>query len=358
MKTSKNKIATLLIIAAIAVPMAAAVFSQGSEGADGFVSYYDQLDANGKAIFDALNSAGPDDISVDVDLPIALTAKADVKEDAEKYVYDLVTATVNKAFIALRMSVPQAYLGWILSSSTAEWTAEMTTVDNTATIKKVKVPIDFLSYPVDPNTGEFQGINKMQDDLDAAIAKFNTNSKSTRGKVMDINNYLTKLVTYDPNKGIAGKESGYAHDAYGALVDPKHYAVCDGYSKAFLLLCEKEGIECVIVLGTAVPSMEYHAWNYVKMDNGKWYAIDVTWNDTNDNAYFLLGGESFFTTHQQGVYLSSGSISSFPFNTPAINKTGYDANDDGNTKLYSAILAAAIVGIICLVLYRYAKKGG
>ncbi|MDR0509130.1 MAG: hypothetical protein LBG63_04850, partial [Candidatus Methanoplasma sp.] len=156
---------------------------------------------------------------------------------------------------------------------------------------------------------------------------------------------------YNTDKG-----SVYAHEAYGALVDPQHYAVCDGYSKAFLLLCEKEKIECVVVLGTAVASnMENHAWNYVKMDDGEWYAVDVTWNDDSSNAYFLLGGEKFFTTHQQGVFLSTGS-NPFPFNAPAINKTGYDANDTDVKEMYAWILAAIMVIVISVALYRYAKN--
>ena len=39
-----------------------------------------------------------------------------------------------------------------------------------------------------------------------------------------------------------------------------------------------------------------HAWNYVQMENGEWYAVDVTWNDrekTSDDEYFLVGSDTY-----------------------------------------------------------------
>jgi len=354
-----NKILVALLIAAVfAVPIAATISTHESDGSSGFTSYYDQLDANGKAIFDALNSADADTTSIVVDLPIILTAHASDPIDAEGYVSDLITSTVGNAFKALRLSSPLAFWGWTPSSVPfSPWNnTDLTITGNTATITTVSLQVSFGDYPVDPNTKEFQGIEKMLDDLNAAIDKFSTSSTSLRGKVLDINNYLVNLVTYDPNAP-GNDMSRYAHDAYGALVDPNHYAVCDGYSEAFLLLCEKEGIDCVIVLGTGLPNLENHAWNYVKMDDGKWYAIDVTWNDdgNNDNPYFLDGGDTFFSTHQQGVFLTAG-LMSYPFNSPALSSTGYDVNT-GNQDLYSWILAAIIVMVIVVVLYRYARNG-
>lgn len=58
--------------------------------------------------------------------------------------------------------------------------------------------------------------------------------------------------------------------------------VCEGYSKAFKVLCDRLGIGCVLVEGDArskasqIPSA--HMWNYVQVGL-EWYAVDVTWND-------------------------------------------------------------------------------
>ncbi len=56
--------------------------------------------------------------------------------------------------------------------------------------------------------------------------------------------------------------------------------VCDGYAKAFFFLCKACGLDTILIDGTAWSSSgsELHAWNKVKID-GKWYSIDVTWDD-------------------------------------------------------------------------------
>lgn len=53
--------------------------------------------------------------------------------------------------------------------------------------------------------------------------------------------------------------------------------VCEGYARAFKYLCDMAGIPCVLVDGTALS--ERHMWNYVQMEDGLWYAVDVTWDD-------------------------------------------------------------------------------
>lgn len=49
--------------------------------------------------------------------------------------------------------------------------------------------------------------------------------------------------------------------------------VCEGYARAFKMLCDKIGVECILV------GSDKHMWNYVKMEDGNWYAVDTTWND-------------------------------------------------------------------------------
>lgn len=70
--------------------------------------------------------------------------------------------------------------------------------------------------------------------------------------------------------------SGGSHksEADGPLVYGK--ALCEGYSKAFMYLCQSVGIECICVAGNA--NGEGHMWNMLKLD-GEWYNMDVTWDD-------------------------------------------------------------------------------
>lgn len=83
--------------------------------------------------------------------------------------------------------------------------------------------------------------------------------------------------------------------------DPnKREAVCEGYAKAFKILCDKARIPCMLVSGTAVSSLETgnHAWNMVQMQNEKWYMVDTTWDDRKKSNmptsynYFLCGTDT------------------------------------------------------------------
>ena len=109
--------------------------------------------------------------------------------------------------------------------------------------------------------------------------------------------------------------------------------VCEGYSRAFKVLCDAMDIPCIIMSGKTSyrGSLEDHMWNYVQMENGKWYAIDVTWDDpaiagnynvvsgSESHEWFLLGsttkvedGVAFIESHPEQWfenYPSEGSYS-------------------------------------------------
>lgn len=84
-------------------------------------------------------------------------------------------------------------------------------------------------------------------------------------------------------------------------------AVCDGFSKAYSLLCNMEGIECIRITGMAGGP---HAWNKVKID-GDFYLVDITWTEIKakiigkenegveylTHKYFLLADRAV-TTHK------------------------------------------------------------
>ncbi|MBP3300574.1 MAG: hypothetical protein J6M34_03625 [Clostridia bacterium] len=106
-----------------------------------------------------------------------------------------------------------------------------------------------------------------------------------------LNGLSTSMSQYDLEKAIHDRlilhttytNVDFCHTAYGALVNGK--AVCDGYSRAFQLLCRRMGLDVLIVRGksnnptTGVP--EGHAWNLIKID-GNYYHIDVTWGDAGE----------------------------------------------------------------------------
>lgn len=101
-----------------------------------------------------------------------------------------------------------------------------------------------------------------------------------------INNYLVSSIEYDKEAadqlikyGKVDEKYYNSFNAYGALIEG--IAVCEGYSEAFKLLCDRAGIDCIIVTGEL--DGVGHAWNRVRI-NDKWYDVDVTNNDKEELA--------------------------------------------------------------------------
>lgn len=87
--------------------------------------------------------------------------------------------------------------------------------------------------------------------------------------------------------------------------------VCEGYARAFKVLCDRAGVPCVLVDGNARSSPsgagEAHMWNYVQIGDA-WYAIDVTWNDPVGGASGAISGEESETWFLHGSETVTGGM--------------------------------------------------
>lgn len=134
------------------------------------------------------------------------------------------------------------------------------------------------------------------------------------GEWMDYNYSVTEVQT-----GRAGMRS---QQVTSALID--RYTVCAGYAKAFKMGADRLGIPAISVSGTAVgyDGSVAHMWNMVQMEDGKWYAVDITWDDQSNgmvsDTFFLVGADTmvlgntgFAQTHIQGTSAMVTNISGF-----------------------------------------------
>lgn len=71
-------------------------------------------------------------------------------------------------------------------------------------------------------------------------------------------------------------DAPYGVAPYGAVI--KGQAFCEGYARAFALICNKLGYENCFGTGSLAGQAEGHMWNMVKV-NGRWYNMDLTFND-------------------------------------------------------------------------------
>ena len=136
-------------------------------------------------------------------------------------------------------------------------------------------------------------------------------------KTRAIFRWITQFIEYDAESLWAGRVASSDPE----VVLTTRRAVCAGYARLFVRLCEEAGIEAEYVTG---QSREYspevserlsrlfgrqigHAWNAVKL-GGRWHLLDATWGAGHiddqlafvrefDPHYFLTRPEEFIHTH-------------------------------------------------------------
>ena len=124
-------------------------------------------------------------------------------------------------------------------------------------------------------------------------------------KELYIHDYVVNNTKYDYSNYLNDNIPDTSFNAYGSLILGK--AVCEGYSKAFKLLCDLSGLECMLVEGksrVSGSSWINHAWNIVKID-GSFYHVDSTFDDpvmpngkdVLSYDYFNLTDKSLTTSH-------------------------------------------------------------
>ena len=143
--------------------------------------------------------------------------------------------------------------------------------------------------------------------------------------VKAVHDYICNTVSYGENE--------YAHTAAGVFHKEPKVVVCEGYAKAMKILCRRFGITSALIVGNALKSngtRENHMWNYIRMEDGKWYLVDPTWDDQSGGiryTYFLAGSGSWgfnsviSTERQNYTSFSEGNFTNFTL--PQLSETHY-----------------------------------
>ena len=175
-----------------------------------------------------------------------------------------------------------------------------------------------------------ENLKQIYDNAKDALSYIVSDDMSEYEKVHAIYDYIIYNVRYDhdcanaEDKYVSGnlslneKMKYYGYYLEGIFLNKFYkkdmHAVCDGKSKAFVLMCGIEGITAVRISGEATSDGKNfggHAWNKVLLDlNGtgdkEWYFVDTTWGDVGDDskeflshAYFLLSDVQTSATHRE-----------------------------------------------------------
>ena len=178
-------------------------------------------------------------------------------------------------------------------------------------------------------------IHKYHELMDTA-ASLNLQRDTNFETVKAIHDYLCENTEYS-----ADQEDWLTNTAYGAVLEKK--ANCNGYARAFKVLCDYYDIPCVIAAGSDLTSdcigntviynedeLRQHMWNLVQMEDGEWYGVVVDADARNSSDDYLLVGSE--TTLEEGG--SSFGDSYYMYNFVLT----YSNSFDNSGKTYHSLL--------------------
>lgn len=319
-------------------------------------SYRDQLDGVSQTVYDTLLAAYSDGpVSTTTEIPLSeeemlsfIDQEIAIVDGYARFPDEVLTAisayvsdSIAPAMLALIYDHPE--LCWMINAKYIQGYGLANTsysVPNGAETIRGDIVVNKLTFRLYDIYSEYSAANMSQSIINAkaAIDAGLSESATLYDTVKAIHDYVCRIVDYEnteANYGLHAYQTPYSvfYDMDG---DGITETVCAGYSKAFKLICEQYNIPCILVSGQGINTSghsEAHMWNYVKMENNRWYAVDCTWDDQNTIFYdfFLVGSETVATnfaghtfgySHEpSGAWSSSASII---FRYPALNAAKYN----------------------------------
>ena len=250
-------------------------------------------------------------VSVDEDNPAFVAA-----------VNDLLTS-VARGCVAFTYDHPEVF--WVRNHITNYRYGAVQTGDDTFAAQIIQ-----LSVAMQPSySGAYGERSTVTSGIDTAVSRI-PQGETRYETLKNIHDYVCDHSTYN-YPAAATNEASDAHTA-APLFNGKETFVCEGYSKSFKVLCDRFNIPCALVQGDGVVSSgnEPHMWNYVKMDDGNWYGVDVTWDDSGDNVdyndynWFLKGGDEFEIDHKASGIVTDNNAIQLVY--PRLAGDNYDPN--------------------------------
>ncbi|MDE6724528.1 MAG: hypothetical protein K2J79_02890, partial [Ruminiclostridium sp.] len=332
----------------------------GMSGSFKGTSYYEQLDADSQKVYTAIlneykdgmrNGEGIELIKYLPEMNFKIKGSVSGSsftpdQESLRMIQDTISGYITPAFLAATTDHPE--LSWIsYGSYSFSYGGNSITPNADGTYS---YPISTVLFSV--TTDNIYGTPA---EMTSAVSKAKGvigTQETMYEQVKAIHDYLCNTIDYNYTALMptAGYDAGYYQTAYSAfyriaqdastelgMSTDKNLTVCAGYAKSFKILCDEYGIPCVYVSGNGINNSgqgEAHAWNYVQMNDGKWYAVDVTWDDQDEiyYEYFLAGrdtpGFNELTFGQSHV--SSGiwsSDSSYEFKYPSLASEAYDPEE-------------------------------
>ena len=262
-----------MLVSVLCTPVAAAAGGTPKNPAEHW--FYNQLSAQGKAIYNAIADMYGSGMMKDGQTGYDLVAKGVVgKSVVENYLDG--NRTLFNDFAAAKdafdLEHPEA---WYLDSSMLSF--RVTTEEN-GTVHAYMGPGRTEDYYVTGVQDEAD-VQSKTSELDKAVGDIvsGARGKSTDyEKVRYVHDQITHSISYRFENECSVGNAGYIRTAY-ALVT--HEGVCEGYARSFQYVLNQLNIPCVLIQGMQTSGEpEEHMWCAVQLD-GAWYVVDPTWDD-------------------------------------------------------------------------------
>ena len=299
MKRFAKTALALLLALALAVP-AWGAYSAWELPADK-AAIYEQLSDEAKRVYTELDSAenqakfrSGEDIVL-TGITGTYSSQSDMERQSQRWM-----DAVNDAYSAILLTHPEIF--W-LSGITQKMSAK---TDGSSFESTITIHLNFQSDWAAGGRGA-------ADDEAAALAAAAdlADEACVQGGPWDqlayVHDWLTGHNVYNETAARQGNQvAGHLPWTPLAALTDAGQPVCEGYARAFKLVCDQLGYPCLYVVGIAVDStgrQGRHAWNQVNV-GGDWYAVDVTFDDPavagvssavsgkESHTYLLVGEET------------------------------------------------------------------
>ena len=317
-------------------------------------SYGAQLDGDARQLYNLMvqnyvteYSQHLDNLTISFELPESISFEAVVEDGVfqktgEEYesAKSKVSGAIQAASDAFSYDYPQAF--WFRGGSYG-YRISCILDDTSSTGYRAT----FYGYSFNPEKREIaEGAHWKMNDFMASVQKTvqelnaRTTGMNRQQKVKAVHDYICQKVSYRNNSTM------WVHTAASLFLDEDPAFVCEGYAKSMKILCDYMGLNCACVSGTAKGTAYgtpgAHMWNYIQMEDGKWYLVDATWDDIGTEAstrYLLVGrqsmGQSILIGEERVEYRSfstSSSGGSSPiFILPELAERGYGEKEEEMT---------------------------
>ena len=181
------------------------------------------------------------------------------------------------------------------------------------------VYVNSFTFTPRPYSGfeSFEQVLEYKEKLEQTVDSYVIEGETRYEQLKSIHDSISCFTYYDT-------EGRFSGSVLSALMVPG--AVCEGYSKGFKILADRVGIPTICVFGNYnAEERSAHMWNYVLMEDGKWYAVDVTWDDRDREygyeivySYFLKGSDEFNIKHTP-----TNDYNSIHLEYPELSNTNY-----------------------------------